>query len=49
MGDNLRNIDGSVMVEVSNMFDAIENILCCDAKAMKVIGTWNGSCDDIFW
>ena len=49
MGDNLRNADGGVIVEVPNMFDVAENIFSCDVKAVKVVGTWNGSCDDIFW
>jgi len=29
------------------MFGGAENIFSCDAKAVKVVGTWNGSCDDI--
>jgi len=37
------------MVEVPNMFGAAENIFFCDAKAVKVVGTWNGCCDDIFY
>jgi len=36
------------MVEVPNMFDTAKNIFSCDAKAMKVEGTWCGSCEDIF-
>jgi len=47
MGDNPRNADGGVMVEVLNMFGGTENIFSCDAKAVKVVETWNGSCDDI--
>jgi len=39
MGDNPWNIDGGVMVEVPNMFDATESKFYCDAKAVKVVGT----------
>jgi len=39
MSDNLRNVDGGVMVEVPNMFDVAENKFSYDAKAVKVVGT----------
>jgi len=49
MSDNSLNVDGDIMMEVSNMFDTIENIFSCHVKVVKVVGTWYGSCEAMFW